>query len=78
MTDKTFSNFERFGVSFRLLTPILIGIVGYFTIQTLTSIDKKFEKIDLKFDSFLESYHDMDKRIDHLEYEWKNGKKPLI
>lgn len=72
MTDTTRNRIENLGVTFRFLTPILIAIVGYFTIQTLGSIDKKFEKVDIKFDMFLESYHEIDKRVDRIE--WKmNG-----
>lgn len=72
MTDKAFSNLEKFGVSFRFLTPVLIAVVGYFTVQTLNSIDNKFEKIDMKFETFIASYHEMDKRVDRLEQ--KTGK----
>ncbi len=55
------------GVSFRFITPLLIAVIGWFTIQYLNSIDKKFEKIDIQFASFIESYHLMDKRVDRLE-----------
>lgn len=59
---------EEFGTIFRFLTPILIGIVGWITIQYLSSINSKFDNIDAKFSSFLESYHAIDKRVDKLEY----------
>jgi hypothetical protein len=60
---------EEFGMIFRFLTPILIGIVGWITIQYLSSIDHKFNSIDNKFSDFIESYHAVDKRIDKLEYK---------
>lgn len=60
---------EEFGAIFRFLTPILIGIVGWVSIQYLSSIDKKFNNIDDKFGSFIESYHSVDKRINKLEYK---------
>lgn len=73
MTDATRRNIENIGVSFRFLTPVLIAIVGWFTVQTLNSIDSKFEKVDVKFETFLQSYHSIDKRVDILEYRI-NGK----
>ena len=73
MTDATRRNIEKIGVSFRFLTPVLIAIVGWFTVQTLNSIDRKFEKVDVKFETFLQSYHSIDKRVDILEYRI-NGK----
>jgi hypothetical protein len=69
MSETFRKNLESFGISLRFLTPILIAIVGYFTIQTLSSIDNKFEKIDNKFNMFLTTYHEMDKRVDRLEYK---------
>ncbi len=72
MSEAMRKNLENIGVSFRFLTPILIAIIGYFTIQTLNSIDTKFERIDIKFQSFLSSYHEMDKRVDRLEYRSGN------
>lgn len=60
---------DSIGSIFRLLTPLLIGVIGWITITYLSTITKKFETIDSKFDSFIESYHVMDKRIDKLEYK---------
>jgi len=60
---------EEFGAIFRFLTPILIGAVGWISIQYLSSIDHKFQNIDDKFGTFLESYHKVDKRLDKLEYK---------
>lgn len=63
------SKIDDFGIIFRFLTPMLIGVLGYISIQYLSSISKKFDSIDLKFDSFLISYHMIDKRLDKLEYK---------
>ena len=60
---------EDFGSIFRFLTRVLIAVVGYISIQYLSSISNKFDNIDSKFSSFLESYHTMDKRVDKLEYK---------
>lgn len=60
---------ESFSSIFRLITPILIAAIGWVTITYLSTITKKFEMIDSKFDVFLETYHTMDKRIDKLEYK---------
>lgn len=57
------------GSMFRFITPLLIAICGWFTINYLSSIDSKFDKIETKFDTFVTSYHDMDKRVDKLEYK---------
>lgn len=62
------SKIDEFGAIFRLITPILIGIVGFFSIRYLSSIDQNFQNINNKFDAFIESYHKMDKRVDRLEY----------
>lgn len=59
---------EEVGLTFRFLTPILIGIVGYMTVSLLGEINKKFEKIDVKFDVLIETQNSMDKRVDRLEY----------
>jgi hypothetical protein len=60
---------ENLGSLFRFLTPLLIAAIGWITINYLSTITKKFEMIDSKFDVFLETYHTMDKRIDKLEYK---------
>lgn len=62
------------GEVLRFITPLLIGIIGYVSIAYLSSIDKRFGVVDTKFDSFLVSYHDMDKRVDKLEYKVFGGK----
>lgn len=67
MPDK--NSIDKFGALFRLVTPLLIAIVGFFSIKYLDSIDKNFDSIKTKFDTFLESYHVMDKRVDRLEYK---------
>lgn len=60
---------DNFGSIFRFLTPILIAIIGYVTIQFLSSISLKFDRIDVKFDTFLAKYEALDKRVDKLEYK---------
>jgi hypothetical protein len=60
---------ESFSAIFRLITPVLIAAIGWVTITYLATITKKFEMIDTKFDSFIATYHTMDKRIDKLEYK---------
>lgn len=60
------------GALFRFITPLLIAVCGWFTIQYLSDISKKFDKIDNKFDFFLESYNKMDKRVDRLEFRADN------
>ena len=69
MTNVQRSKIEDFGAIFRFLTPILITIIGYITLHYLADINKRFEKIDNKFDVFIETYHIIDKRIDRLEYK---------
>lgn len=59
---------NNIGEILRLITPLLIGIIGWFSISYLSSIDKKFTKIEDKFDNFITSYHLIDKRVDKLEY----------
>lgn len=58
---------EVLGEMFRFITPVLIAIVGYVSISYLSSIDRRFENINSKFDSAVISYHLMDKRIEKLE-----------
>ena len=58
---------EEFGSIFRFLTPILITILGWISIQHLSSISHKFDNIDSKFNTFIETYHNLDKRVLHLE-----------
>lgn len=67
MTQLVKERLEIAGLAFRFLTPILLTIIGFFAIQYLSAIDKKFEKIETKFDTFIASYYDMDKRVDRLE-----------
>lgn len=55
------------GEMLRWVTPLLIAIVGYVSITYLSSIDRKFQNIDNKFDSFIISYHAMDMRITRME-----------
>lgn len=62
------SRIEEFGSILRFLTPIMLAVIGYTSIQYLAAIDRKFENIDNKFNKFMESYHFMDKRVDRLEY----------
>ncbi len=57
------------GEILRFVTPVLIGVFGYISITYLSSIDKRFERIDSQFSAFMLSYHAMDKRIDRLEYK---------
>lgn len=63
------SRIDDFGSIFRFLTPIMLCIFGWISIQYLSLINIRFENIDKKFDNFLESYHIIDKRVDILEYE---------
>ncbi len=56
------------GSIFRLITPILIAVLGSISIMYLKSISLKFDKIDAKFDNFTEKYGIVDKRLDRLEY----------
>lgn len=58
---------DTFGALFRIITPILLGIIGYVSTGYLKSIDGRFESIDAKFNTFIESYHIIDKRVDRLE-----------
>lgn len=58
---------QEFGEIFRFVTPILIAIVGFVTISYLSSIDAHFKKIDDKFDTFIDTYHIVDKRLDRVE-----------
>lgn len=60
---------DLLGSIFRFITPMLIAICGWFTINYLSDISKKFDKIENKFDTFLASYHEIDKRVDKLEYK---------
>lgn len=62
-TDKV----DGYGKIFRFLTPLLIGFFGWVTVAYLANIDRKFEKIDTKFDSFIDFYHQIDKRVQKLE-----------
>lgn len=66
---------DTLGAMFRFVTPILIAIVGFFTVNYLGDISRKFDKIENKFDTFLQSYHIIDKRVDQLEYKVFGAKK---
>lgn len=69
---------EEFGEIFRFLTPILIGTIGWITIQYLSAINNRFESIDKKFEVLaeklieselksLEKYNMFDRRLERLE-----------
>lgn len=66
--DRPRSKIDDFGSIFRFLTPIMLAIFGYISVQYLSLINQRFEKIDGKFDTFIESYRLIDKRIDKLEW----------
>jgi len=69
---------NNFGTIFRFITPIMIVLFGWIGSTYLNSLDKKFEKMDSKFDVFLEKITSADKRLDKLEYvifEAKNYNK---
>lgn len=70
MTTKEYM--ESNGPVFRLITPVLITILGTISILYLKTISIKFDRIDSKFDTVLESYHTLDKRVDILEYKFFN------
>lgn len=53
---------------FKFLTPILIGTIGTITVMYLSFISSNFERMNVKFDSFLDKFSVMDKRVDRLEY----------
>lgn len=80
-----FKRMDEFGAIFKFLTPIMLGIFGYISIQYLSSINRRFEIIDQKFDTFISTYHLIDKRVDRLEYKvfgtektgGENGKSSL-
>lgn len=61
------NNIERLSITFRFLTPILIGIVGWFIVYYLGNIDKRFAGVDSKLETFVKTYHVVDKRLDRLE-----------
>lgn len=65
MRDKV----DQLGAMFRLITPVMIAIIGFFGVKYLNSIDTRFLSIDNKFDTFISTYHLMDKRVDRLEYK---------
>lgn len=58
---------EEFGTLLRFLTPILIAVIGWISIQYLSAINRKFDNIDYKFETFMQIYHNLDKRVLHLE-----------
>lgn len=60
---------DELGATLRFITPILIAIVGWVTINYLSSIDRHFDKIDEKIDDFLAQYQKMDTRVTKLEYK---------
>ena len=52
----------------RWITPTAIAVFGFISVSYLGSIDKRFEQIDSKFNTFLDSYHAIEKRVNKLEY----------
>jgi hypothetical protein len=64
---ETEQRIERISITFRFLTFVLIGVVGWFIVHYLGNIDTKFEKVDNKLDMFVKTYHTVDKRLDRLE-----------
>lgn len=60
---------DAIGHVLRFVTPTVIAVFGWISVTYLSSIDRKFEQIDNKFDTFIQSYHIIDKRVDRLEYK---------
>lgn len=59
---------NNFGTIFRFITPIMIVIFGWIGSAYLNNLDKHFERMDNKFDTFMEKVAKADKRLDKLEY----------
>lgn len=53
----------------------MLAVFGYISITYLSSINRRFEKIDDKFDTFINTYRLIDKRVDRLEYTVFGDKK---
>lgn len=58
-----------YGKIFRLITPILILILGWMIQSFYNGMDRRFEKWDTKMDSFILENHLIDRRVDKLEYK---------
>ena len=67
MENSRRSKIDDFGSIFRFLTPIMLAIFGFISTAYLSSINQRFEKIDEKFNMFIQTYHLIDKRVDRLE-----------
>lgn len=60
---------EIVGQMLRWITPTMMAVIGFAGVHYLNSIDTKFSSIDQKFNTFIATYHEMDKRVDRLEYK---------
>lgn len=60
---------EEIGSMLRLITPALIAIIGTMIVVNLGEINKKFDSLNNRFDSFLVAQSSIDKRVLRLEYK---------
>jgi len=63
------SRLSRFDSFMRGLNTMLLGVLGWVSIQYLSSINQNFKNIEGKFEKFFEMAVKMDKRVDRLEYK---------
>lgn len=56
------------GNIFRFITPIMIIVFGWIGQQYFSNLEKHFDKMDIKLDSFTEKLSQEEKRLDKLEY----------
>lgn len=69
---------EIFATLFRSLTMLLIGVIGWISVTYLQSIDSRFQRMDDKFNIFMENQHLIDKRMVRVEDRVFDGNKGYV
>lgn len=82
MKEEIISKINGFGITFRFVTPILIGCVGWLVVSGVAGINKKMDDLDGHFSNHLSHHQDLEvgyeRRLTQIEgtrFTYLDGQK---